>query len=108
MSRVFSSGSRSRWGLVALFCSVVASSIGAASGSARAQEQRASAVIADVVLRGGTVVDGTGAPARRADLGVLGERILAAGTFEIGPGTKVIDVTSLIVAHWVHRPAYPF
>ena len=65
---------------------------------AQAPESRSKPVAADVVLRGGTLIDGTGAPARRADLAIFGERIVAAGTFEIGPNTKVIDVTSLIVA----------
>ncbi len=33
----------------------------------------------DVVIRGGTVVDGTGAPPVRADIGIKGERITAVG-----------------------------
>ena len=33
----------------------------------------------DLVFRGGLLVDGTGAPPRPADVGVLGDRILAVG-----------------------------
>ncbi len=85
-------------GLLAVFCSAVVSSIGAGFACAGAQERAANALIADVVLRGGTVIDGTGAPARRADLAIVGERIFAGETFEIGPDTKLIDVSSLVVA----------
>ncbi|MGP0063354.1 MAG: amidohydrolase family protein [Isosphaeraceae bacterium] len=55
-------------------------------------------VAADVVLKGGTLIDGTGAPGRRADVAVRGDRIVAVGTFEVEPGAKVIDATTLIVA----------
>jgi predicted amidohydrolase YtcJ len=99
MSTVFSSVRRSQLELLALAVSAIAISISSAVASAQAPEKPASvAAVADVVLRGGTLVDGTGAQARRADLAILGERILAAGTFEIGPSTRVIDVRSLIVA----------
>ncbi|RUL86880.1 metal-dependent hydrolase [Tautonia sociabilis] len=58
----------------------------------------AAGVSADLVLKGGTVVDGTGAPARSADVAVRDGRIVAVGRFEIEPGTEVIDATGLVVA----------
>ena len=53
---------------------------------------------ADLVLRGATIVDGTGARRRQADVAVRGDRIVAVGSFEVDPKAKVIDVSSLIVA----------
>jgi N-acyl-D-aspartate/D-glutamate deacylase len=55
----------------------------------------------DLLLRGGTVVDGTGGPARRADVGVLGDRILAVGDLAVVAGDgigQVLDVTGRVVA----------
>ncbi len=53
----------------------------------------------DFILRGGTVVDGTGSPARRADVAVRDGRISAVA-MRIAPGsrTQIIDVTGQIVA----------
>lgn len=51
----------------------------------------------DLVLRGGTVVDGTGAPARVADVGVRDGRVVAVGTVD-EPARAVSDVTGLVVA----------
>src|SRR3954451_3933558 len=53
---------------------------------------------ATVVLRGGTVVDGTGAPARRADVAVDGDRIVAVGALPEHVDAKVVDATGLTVA----------
>jgi N-acyl-D-amino-acid deacylase len=52
----------------------------------------------DLVIRGGTVLDGTGAPPFAADVGVVGDTIAALG--EIGPeqGRRVIDAAGLHVA----------
>lgn len=50
----------------------------------------------DLLIRGATVVDGTGAPARVADLAVNGERIAALGA-DLGPARREIDATGLLV-----------
>ena len=55
-------------------------------------------VSADLVIRGGTLVDGTGSPARIGDLAIRGDRIVAVGTFPIDPRARLLDATSLIVA----------
>jgi len=54
----------------------------------------------DVLVRGGSVVDGTGSPARRADIGVRGDRITFVGDAAAShvTATKTIDATGLIVA----------
>ena len=52
----------------------------------------------DVVIRGGTVYDGTGAPGRRADVGVRGDQIAAIGDLSSVPATTAIDATGLAVA----------
>ena len=55
----------------------------------------------DLLIRGGTIVDGTGAPGRRADVGVLGERILAIGDLSAahtGEVASVVDASGRVVA----------
>jgi N-acyl-D-amino-acid deacylase len=55
----------------------------------------------DVLLRGGLLVDGSGAPARPADVGLLGDRILAVGDLsgvEVEGADLVLDVTGRVVA----------
>jgi len=51
-----------------------------------------------LVLEGGTVIDGTGAPGRRADLGIAGRRIAAIGDLSGRPARARIDVSGLAVA----------
>src|SRR5437899_1968270 len=50
----------------------------------------------DLVLRGGAVVDGTGAPRRRADIAVDGDRITAIGP-DVGRGRRELDVEGRLV-----------
>jgi N-acyl-D-aspartate/D-glutamate deacylase len=51
----------------------------------------------DYLIKDGTVIDGTGAPARRADVGVRGERIVAVGQVD-EPAKETIDADGLTVA----------
>ena len=51
----------------------------------------------DVVIKGGLVVDGTGATARHADVGISGDRITAVGTVDATAGAKVIDADGRLV-----------
>ncbi len=57
----------------------------------------------DSILRGGSVVDGTGSPARRADVGIRDGRIVAVGDIDVD-ATEVIDVTGRIVAPGIIDP----
>lgn len=45
----------------------------------------------DLILRGGSIIDGTGAPARRADVGVAGGRIAALGDLAKASAARVLD-----------------
>jgi N-acyl-D-aspartate/D-glutamate deacylase len=51
---------------------------------------------ADLVIRNGMVVDGTGAPARRADVAIEGERIVAVGD-DIAKGRRELNADGLLV-----------
>ena len=51
----------------------------------------------DVVLRGGTVYDGTGRPGHAADVALHGDRITAVAP-RLGPGRSEIDVSGLAVS----------
>jgi N-acyl-D-aspartate/D-glutamate deacylase len=56
----------------------------------------------DLVIRGGTVVDGTGAPARTADVTVDRGRITGVGSFAGESTTRTVDADGLLVTPgWV-------
>ena len=53
---------------------------------------------ADLVLRGGTVFDGTGAPGVEADVAVAGGRVVEVGPRLAGAGARELDARGLAVA----------
>ena len=52
----------------------------------------------DVIIKGGTVYDGTGAEGRVADVAIRGDRISGVGDFHNAPAKNVIDAHGLAVA----------
>lgn len=58
----------------------------------------------DLVIVNGTVVDGTGLPRRRADVGVRDGRIAAIGFIDPGEGERAIDAAGRVVAPGIVDP----
>jgi N-acyl-D-aspartate/D-glutamate deacylase len=64
------------------------------SGSASTKQQPPF----DVIIRGGTVYDGTGTAGRRVDVGLRGDKIAALGELTGAPAGVTLDATGLAVA----------
>jgi N-acyl-D-amino-acid deacylase len=75
--------------LIALHCSSICGSISA--------QGPVTAVDADILLRGGQVLDGAGSPPVAGDVAIRGDRIVAVGQFTPGKIGETIDCTGLIV-----------
>lgn len=74
------------------------STLTAAAGAAIGGRGVVSAAPAfDLVIRGGTVIDGTGAPAYAADVALNGDAIAAVGSIAAEQGRRVLDATGLHV-----------
>ena len=52
----------------------------------------------DLLIRGGEVLDGTGSPAMRADVGVQDGRVLAVGDLSAASAGETVDATERVVA----------
>ncbi|MEP7046105.1 MAG: amidohydrolase family protein [Ilumatobacteraceae bacterium] len=51
----------------------------------------------DILIRGGAVVDGTGAPARVADVAIVNDHIVDIAPTIVGSASRVIDATDRVV-----------
>src|SRR5207248_5476576 len=58
----------------------------------------AAAIVLDLVLAGGRIVDGTGAPWFRADVGIRGDRIAAVGDLSRSQARRRIELRDRMVA----------
>ena len=77
--------------IAALACAVIL------AGCATAPPATAPATY-DLIVRNGTVYDGSGAPGRRADVGVSGDRVSALGDLSAARAPVEIDARGLAVA----------
>ena len=75
------------------FSLLVCGALAALSAVVRTQQ----APVFDVVVRGGTVYDGTGAPGQRVDVGIRGDKIAAVGDLTGSGAATAIDATGLAV-----------
>lgn len=66
----------------------------ASTGSASAEQSQGF----DILIRGGRVLDGTGNPDFRADVGIRADRIAAVGNLSGADARRVVDATGLFVA----------
>ena len=58
----------------------------------------ANPVQADLVLKNGSIYDGSGNPPVKGDVAIFKNKIVAIGTFEVQGSPKIIDVKGLVVA----------
>ena len=61
----------------------------------------------DILITGGTVIDGTGSSGYRADLGITGDRIIGMGNLSGSDAGKTIDATGLTLSPgWIDTHAH--
>ena len=75
-------------GLLAVFAYLLATTHAAAA---------AETAVYDTVIRGGMVIDGTGSAPRRADVAIMGDRIVKIGDLSDARGETEIDATGKVV-----------
>ena len=87
-----------RWNVaVALAALVILAGAFAQQGSVKAQTAAGDLAV-DIVIKGGTVYDGTGGEPRLVDVGIRGDRIVAVGNLENARAGLVVDAKGLAVA----------
>ena len=85
--------------LVLLYCLVASAAMVSLllAGTVEASPSN-SAQVFDVIIKGGTVYDGSGAEGRVADVAIRGDRIVGVGNFENSHAKRVLDAHGLAVA----------
>jgi dihydroorotase/N-acyl-D-amino-acid deacylase len=81
---------------VALCLALVALAVTAIQSSTR--KSNAQRQDYDIIIRNGTVIDGSGQPRTQTDLGIKGDRITRVGKLSDASAARVIDARGLVVA----------
>jgi N-acyl-D-amino-acid deacylase len=81
-----------------IISAIAAMSILAPSLSAERSSSSQNGTEFDVIIKGGTVYDGTGAEPKHADVAIRGDRIVGIGDFAAAHAKTVIDANALAVA----------
>ena len=81
-----------------IISAIAAMSILAPSLSAERSSSSQNGAEFDVIIKGGTVYDGTGAEPKHADVAIRGDRIVGIGDFAAAHTKTVIDANALAVA----------
>ena len=81
-----------------IISAIAAMSILAPSLSAERSSSSQNGAEFDVIIKGGTVYDGTGAEPKHADVAIRGDRIVGIGDFTAAHAKTVIDANALAVA----------
>src|SRR6185503_4036172 len=82
--------------IVSACAALSAAAIFSATPAGQAGQPRATRF--DVIIANGRIVDGTGSPWFRADIGIAGDRIAAIGALHEATAATTIDATNLVVA----------
>jgi len=87
-------------GAAALLAAALAAGLlaGRGANAGRAGHRGAGLASYDLIIAGGTVVNGTGGPRFRADVAVAGDRIVAIGDLRGRTARRTIDASGLVVA----------
>jgi N-acyl-D-amino-acid deacylase len=86
-----------RWPFLPLTWSALSMALALGAALAAGLQGTAAQQRFDVLIRGGQVIDGTGTPARRADVGITGDRITAVGDLTAATATTVLDAAGKFV-----------
>jgi N-acyl-D-aspartate/D-glutamate deacylase len=71
-------------------------SVSYSDGTARSNANEVEPDMLDIIIKGGSVIDGAGSPPRLADVGIKGDRIVAVGRIDEA-AAKVVDASGKVV-----------